>query len=246
MTGTEDSETIDVRLMSKSQKKRMKRKASEARKQAAETQSSPPPASEDTLTPHAKLRADLVKLGFKLNEIDMAMDEMWNLQMRYDEFDSVLNYMQSKNETSEKEDITSNIVVDVAAEIEVSAITETDTTISRNTPSNKIISDDTAQHVADINTEELSEKTAALSMEHAPTTGPECHIEEAESDVQNHSLQPNGLSSRLDLVANHKDLAESLAALTEWVLKAAKPHEVSLSMLIMTCYYGYYHLLIYL
>jgi len=226
MTGTEDSETIDVRLMSKSQKKRMKRKASEARKQAAETQSSPPPASEDTLTPHAKLRADLVKLGFKLNEIDMAMDEMWNLQMRYDEFDSVLNYMQSKNETSEKEDITSNIVVDVAAEMEVSATTETDTTISRNTPSNKIISDDTAQHVADINTEELSEKTAALSMEHAPTTGPECHIEEAESDVQNHSLQPNGLSTRLDLVANHKDLAESLAALTEWVLKAAKPHEI--------------------
>lgn len=97
-TTTTNNTTAKSSGLSKSQKKRMKRNAKK-QKDAQAKQPKKSTDGESLLNPHEKLRANLVSLGYPLAEIDEVLEEMWNLQLQYDEVESVLAYIQQRSST---------------------------------------------------------------------------------------------------------------------------------------------------
>ena len=64
------------------------------------------PEEPDKMNPHAILRNKLQKEGFTSDEIDKAMEEMWDKNLAYDEFEAVLKYLKTggKDDENDKED----------------------------------------------------------------------------------------------------------------------------------------------
>ena len=81
------------------QKKRMKRNAANKRKAAGQTTNATKVPHDDSINPNDMLRATLVTMGYQIEEINVALDEMWNLSLKYDEVDAVLNYLQERKPT---------------------------------------------------------------------------------------------------------------------------------------------------
>eukprot|EP00557_Chaetoceros_sp_GSL56_P012224 CAMPEP_0176484762 /NCGR_PEP_ID=MMETSP0200_2-20121128/4634_1 /TAXON_ID=947934 /ORGANISM="Chaetoceros sp., Strain GSL56" /LENGTH=813 /DNA_ID=CAMNT_0017881271 /DNA_START=167 /DNA_END=2605 /DNA_ORIENTATION=- len=80
--------------MTKSKKKRLKRlKAKELREEDEELKNKFLPKDSSVLNPIDKMRKDLVNAGYDIDTVDMALEKMWNLQMDYSNFDSVLNFL---------------------------------------------------------------------------------------------------------------------------------------------------------
>jgi len=98
----------------------MKRNAAKNRK-AESIKASPVPPN-DSINPNDILRANLVNMGYQTEEINAALDEMWNLSLQYDEVDSVLNYLQERKTRSASPPITNSIT------------TNTNTTSTHSTP----------------------------------------------------------------------------------------------------------------
>lgn len=144
---------------------------------------------------HAKLRFDLIQQGFSAEQIDKAMDEMWNQNMSYDEYDHVYNYLKAgKKKPEQPKSTTTKITeagdggVEETKEVEVADLTPSQVNINNNSDKNKKKS--------------VSPKRGKTSL--------------------------NSMAARLDLVAGFDNLADAIFAMTEWVIKAAKPNEVSI------------------
>jgi hypothetical protein len=91
------SETValkeTVSTMTKSKKKRLKRlKAKQLRQEDEELKNKFLPKDSSALNPIDKMRKELVNVGYDINTVDVALEKMWNLQMDYSNFDSVLNF----------------------------------------------------------------------------------------------------------------------------------------------------------
>jgi hypothetical protein len=59
-------------------------------------------ATAATMNPHAILRDRIMTEGFSARRVDRAMEEMWDKNLAYDEFEAVLKYL--KGETEEKKE----------------------------------------------------------------------------------------------------------------------------------------------
>jgi len=77
----------------------MKRNAASKRKAACQTTNATKVPHDDNINPNDMLRATLVTMGYQIEEINVALDEMWNLLLKYDEVDAVLNYLQERKPT---------------------------------------------------------------------------------------------------------------------------------------------------
>lgn len=62
-------------------------------------------SAESKMNPHAFLRHRIQEEGFTTVQIDQAMEEMWNKDLAYDEYEAVLNYL--KGEKDEKKNTNS-------------------------------------------------------------------------------------------------------------------------------------------
>jgi hypothetical protein len=142
------------------------------------------------LNPHTVLRNNILADGFTGDQVDQAMEEMWNKSLAYDEYDAVLKYLKSggKKDVVKKED-------------------------QEGKPQTEEEGGGT-----EVSKEEEEEETAdnepAAPAKRA--TPPPAQMTMAE---------------KLDMVAGFENMTDAVFALTEWVNKAAKPHEVSLEML---------------
>jgi len=185
--------------MSKSQKKRLKRnKAKKRTQEEEEPKQQQPKNTQEALNPHIKLRNDLLSLGYTQIEIDKGMEEMWNLGMKYDELDSVTMFLENKR----------HVVQDV----------EEDVVVVEN------IKDE-----GDGVIEEVSEKDEVLSADTSNNT-PAATTSVAEDDNEDVAAstpeQTMDLISKLEVVSDFENLQDALFALSEWVNKAAKSHEL--------------------
>jgi hypothetical protein len=191
-------ESQETGTLSKSQKKRMKRKAASKKK---DTHSDALQSSEaEALNPHVKLRSDLVDRGFTPSQVGAALDEMWELQLPYDQFDAALAFLEQKmNPTAfstetEADGVSSRAPVDPSPNAKSEGkdkdppplVNTTETQPGRTLP---------------------RPATAA----HAPPPKP----------------KPMDLAAKLDMVASYENLCDAVVALMEWCNKVAKPSEVS-------------------
>mmetsp|Transcript_461 Transcript_461/g.1401 ORF Transcript_461/g.1401 Transcript_461/m.1401 type:complete len:850 (-) Transcript_461:280-2829(-) len=219
--------------LTKSQKKRMKAKAAKVRREAAEAEAREREVAEaeeravaakagglagtaaarqsGNLNPHERLRLSVMSRGFSAEEVTVAMDEMWELQLRYDEVDSVVSYLESKAVQGEADTMVAVFSPDSATE-------------STSPPTS-------AEALA---TEEVPEETKAPEEEvPAPAPSPVAAASATTSSKSKGSLsgkkakaQPMGLMAKLEMVSNYENLNDAVFALTEWATKAAKPQEI--------------------
>lgn len=95
---TTTTSSTDVPL-TKSQKKRMKRQKALARKEEEKRRETS--TTIDALNPFEKLCNDVVsKLGYDRSLVNTALDEMWNKQLDYSDFDTVVNYLNERSATT--------------------------------------------------------------------------------------------------------------------------------------------------
>jgi hypothetical protein len=59
-----------------------------------------------TMNPHAALRNSINVQGYSFEEIDQAMEVMWDKGMAYDEVDAVLKYLKTGGKEDKKEEAT--------------------------------------------------------------------------------------------------------------------------------------------
>ena len=147
---------------------------------------------ESKMNPHARLRHDLLSRGFDVSEIDTAMEEMWNNNLPYDEFNAVLKYLETggNEKTDTKEAATEKI--------------EDPENVSNNDDNSK------SNGVGNSSVQESLREEEKLESKEIPKP-----------------FVPLTMTSKLDMVAGYENLSDAIFALTEWVMKAAKPNEVS-------------------
>ena len=244
--------------LSKSKKKRMKRDKAKQRKedQVVEPEHT---IRDDGLNTHDKLRSELVKLGFELADVDKAMEDMWNQQLDYTDFDAVLGFIENAGINSGSSGNSSGSVngngigIGIGIEekeLDPPAAPDTVVTVeSFSSPSSPSCSGKGPPDA----TEEPVEMAAVVSEPVAVTVAVETVVVAVEPieiessrpeesadvdvdvdvDVEERKMKPRvkpfELSSKLDIVANSENLTDGIIALTEWVVKAATPPQVSYS-----------------
>ncbi|CAJ1934852.1 unnamed protein product [Cylindrotheca closterium] len=135
---------------------------------------------------HAKLRSDLIQQGFSAEQIDAAMDEMWNQNMPYDEYDHVLKYLKEGKKMKKNKPNNDGGGVEETKEVEATDLT----------PS------------------QVNNKPVV-----SVSSTPKRNNGKSKSNL-------NSMAARLDLVAGFDNLADAIFAMTEWIIKAAKPNEL--------------------
>jgi hypothetical protein len=149
------------------------------------------------------LRKSLVLKGFSLDEIDEAVIEMWDKELHYDEYDAVLAYLERSDGGVE---VMANAFKDEAMKYEGEE--------TEDSTNNEHSTEDT------IDGEELD---IVLGQQRG---GDE--IDDSDSEGEAEPATPAmTMSEKLDLVAGFESLTDSIFALSQWINKAAKSHEVS-------------------
>lgn len=143
---------------------------------------------------HAKLRTRLMGEGFSAAQIDAAMDEMWNSNLPYDEYDQVYKYLKE------------------------GGVVESKSQSTRRTTTTTTFTDDD-DDVGETN-EEVGESKSSTSTKLAKRSAKTNTPHQPKKD-------PNSMASRLDLVAGFENLSDAIFAMTEWIVRAAKPNDVS-------------------
>jgi hypothetical protein len=108
----------DVNNENEKKKKRIRKK--KPKQDGTHNKSGKAPAPSNVpLNPQSVLRNRLAQEGFSTNQVDQAMEEMWDKGLAYDEFDAVLMYLKGEtprnnekeeNTADKKQSIESNVV----------------------------------------------------------------------------------------------------------------------------------------
>jgi len=223
MTSNIEAQSSTIGL-SKSQKKRLKRNAAKNRR-AAEENAVIETLQNDSINPNDFLRADLVRLGFKVGQIDQALEEMWNLQLKYDERDAVLNYLQ---ERKTPEQTSEAVIVDQQpSKSEADTVSTSATALEPKATT----TEEEAKHVND-STAAVEESVGELNVNNEALPLQKSQKEEVSRQKKKNknsrqpTARPNAIGMKLEMVANNDNLLDAMLALSEWVITAATPVEI--------------------
>lgn len=168
----------------RNRKKKSKSKNSDAQKEEQRLQE----IEDAKMNSHVKLRNDLLAEGFSAAQIDKAMEEMWNGNLMYDEYDEVLKYLKTGGK------IESFGGVEESKEVEDQ--TQNEGTIAPDVDKGNSTTKDSSTGVKPV--------TKDLPSPAVPST----------------------MAAKLDMVAGFEHLSDAIFAMTEWIIKVAKPQEV--------------------
>jgi hypothetical protein len=211
--------------MSKSKKKRLKKKQSKAKNSSGnesvasstesinsqkqqrqqEQQQQQVVATGKLLTPQEVLRQSLLSKGFTANEIDLAMEEMWDKGLPYDEYDAVLKYLQRSDDDGK------NNQQDCG---------------NKETKQRKVDGNEGQRTTQTVDTEEDATRDGAESASESSSTPAATSAKAQKPPV----APKTSLAAKLEIVAGAENLTDAIFALTQWINKAAKPNEVSLKI----------------
>jgi hypothetical protein len=181
---TDETNTPSAARRRRNRKKKSKNKIDDAQKEEQRLQQ----IEDSKMNSHVKLRNGLLSEGFSTAQIDNAMDEMWNNDLAYDEFDAVLKYLKSGGKVK-------------SSGVEESKEPE-DEPHNGNTVKPDMVKGNSRTKEEPNKTKPVTKKPSKPG---APTT----------------------MATKLDMVAGFEYLSDAIFAMTEWIIKAAKPHEVS-------------------
>lgn len=196
----------------KGQKRRMGKNASLSNQRISSGVIASQPS---TLNPHAQLRLQLVGEGIEEADIDRALEEMWERELPYDDFNAVMSFIRSRNAVKEQPEEHSESIQQPEEETKTASTAESTSTSTdeRDRSSNVGVT-------KNMHTNETNSTT--------DSTGYAENSEERQLSRQRKAspVHPINMSSKLDLVADYENLADAAFALSEWVAKAADREEV--------------------
>jgi hypothetical protein len=149
------------------------------------------------LTPQECLRQSLIGQGFTAEEIDHAMEIMWDKGLAYDEFDAVFKFLRFCGDMVEEND-------------EGSAHEEKE-------PGDQ-------GTVQTVSTEDAAGE--GESMSNSPSLQDQDDDTESASKLSTSTARRTTMAEKLDMVARADKVTDAIFAITQWINKAAKPHEV--------------------
>jgi hypothetical protein len=238
----------------------MKQKKSKQRKEEEEVKrvSNPQIPQLDSLNPIDKMRGDLLNLGYDFDVVNAAMDKMWNLEMDYSDFNSVLNFIQGEelllsttsansSTTSRNQDIgnddangdncngSGNHGKDIIIAVGTNGANgnhgrHDDDSIDPVNDNTTAATTATASGANTVVSKEYSVYSNS-SQQKDSVEQEQPPVVLADNAVRIKKIRPKkfDLSEKLDFVANSENLNDGIIALTEWVTKAASPAEVRYS-----------------
>jgi len=247
MTTVETDNNIKQPL-SKSQKKRIKRKKPKQVSDDASAASSLPSQPDSTretaatlkpaggpLNPIEKLRMDLANEGYSLAEVEDSMDEMWNLNLPYDSFEEVLAFLKGKQQEDAQqggavighEAYTAKTASD---DIAVSSQDGTDSiTIPMTASDESVTPSKKEEDVGEVFLEAARTEDVVVEAAAPVIEGPvACAAAAVGSSAKKEFRIPAKLDVviKLQLVANYENLHDAVFAISQWASKA-KASEVS-------------------
>lgn len=163
---------------------------------------------QSTLNPHLQLRIRLIQEGFSEVDIDRSLEEMWEQDLRYDDFNAVASFIRSRDVVKGS----SHTLHPTEEETKTASTAESTTTSKGENQSdggelNVVKCDKTEDAIDSMGYSVDSDAIQVIRQRKSPA-------------------QPLNMSSKLDLVADYENLADSAFALSEWVAKAADRDEV--------------------
>ncbi|KAG7344350.1 hypothetical protein IV203_022358 [Nitzschia inconspicua] len=149
------------------------------------------------LTPQESLRQSLITQGFSVHDIDQAMEKMWDNGLAYDQYDAVLTFLQTGGQILDDKE-------------------EGD---GRNVE--KEIGDQATVQTA--STDDAAEEAESMSNSAA---GDDDDVDVESTSKASPSFRKTSLAEKLNMVARADKVTDAIFALTQWITKAAKPHEL--------------------
>lgn len=160
---------------------------------------------------HGKLRKDLMEQGFSAKQIDAAMDEMWNQNMPYDEYEQVYKYLKENGGNGNGSGSGKKKKKSELNKKKMIAEKEDDDGVEESKEVD----------AADLTPSQVIQKPPSPSKKQPSSNG--------KSSNNKPKTSLNSMAARLDLVAGFDNLADAIFAMTEWIIKAAKPNDVSIN-----------------
>lgn len=151
------------------------------------------------LTPQESLRQSLMAEGFVAEEIDQAMETMWDKGLAYDEYEAIKKFLEIGDvlDDDDEEDDGANGEKDAGDHNTVQTVSTEDAAGEGESSAG---GDD------DTDTKSSNSTTIASPSRKSPS-----------------------MAEKLDMVARANKVTDAIFALNQWITKAAKPHEVSKS-----------------
>jgi len=101
MTASDDPPANSSATTNKKKRNRKKKKKNANAQEDEQKRREEEAAAASKMNSHATLRNQLEQEGFTFENIDRAMEEMWNLNLPYDEYDAVLKYLKTGGKQEE-------------------------------------------------------------------------------------------------------------------------------------------------
>ena len=202
---TEESTTANNGNSAAKKRRNRKKKAKGKKSESQKEEERQKELEFSKMNNHAKLRSDLIAQGFTAQQIDNAMDEMWNQNMPYDEYEQVYKYLKEGGKKTPPAPAATP-----TKKAAVQKITEADD----DDDDDGGVEETKEAEVADLTPSQVVTKAASPKRQVATSPKRQGNL--------------NSMAARLDLVAGFDSLPDAIFAMTEWIIKAAKPHEVSL------------------
>eukprot|EP00980_Cylindrotheca_fusiformis_P007065 scaffold1482_cov120-Cylindrotheca_fusiformis.AAC.7 len=187
----------------RNRKKKPKKKKDTSSKNSEEQEKLRLKEIEDSkMNSNVKLRNDIVsKEGYTTTQVDKAMEEMWNQNLAYDEYDQVLHYLKTGGQHHHHPA--------KAAETAPVAV-----------PSRSV------EETKEIEVEDAAPVVSDRNVDDEPMTAKEKMKNESVVAESLPTTVPKSMAAKLDMVAGFESLSDAIFAMTEWINTAAKPNEL--------------------
>jgi len=177
-------------------------------------------ASTNTTKTRTKSNKNNILTPQEILRIDKMMGEMLDKGLPYDEYNAVLNYLQSSESRSSDVIITVGVkAVDVDVDIDGrNNIKEVDTKVTE--PELSSPSQPSEGGGSDKDTEQDNNNGDVITFKNSNED------EDEKEEESQQTKSPITMTTRLAMVAEFEDLTDAILALTQWVNKAAKLEEI--------------------
>jgi len=183
-----------------------------------------PSGASNLSTPQEILRRKLIESdGYEGSQIDQAMEEMWEKGMAYDEYESVINYLQV-GVCGTTASTASNSVISVSTKAE-EGNEEADTTETQNRAFRLLETTHNGEDTKVLATKKSDD--GGTQIENDDEEECDSVIEESTESSTNPSPSTS-IMKKLDIVAGFENLTDAIFALTQWVEQAASDEEIDL------------------
>mmetsp|Transcript_55654 Transcript_55654/g.62276 ORF Transcript_55654/g.62276 Transcript_55654/m.62276 type:complete len:349 (+) Transcript_55654:80-1126(+) len=225
----ETSMAVDPVLTSTSTNTKSKKKRNRKKKKKGATSSTASTNTTKTrtksnknniLTPQEILRNQLIERDrYEPTRIDKAMGEMWDKGLQYDEFNAVLDYLESCD--SRRSDVIINVGVKSDVDVDIDGrnnIKEGDTKVPE--PESSSPSQQSDGGGSDKDKEKDNNNCDVITFKNSNED------EDEKEEESQQTKSPITMTTRLAMVAEFEDLTDAILALTQWVKKAATLEEI--------------------